>query len=619
MKLKSISISGMHKVTNKQYDFEDVNYFYGNNGCGKSTILQAIQLAVLGYIPDNKKQNSAIIQHCNGKILNVCAEFDSEDGTIKFDRSYLKKSSKVESSLEITAADDFSAEDVLKDTELPVFNFNEFINMSSNSQKSWFLNLLSNNEEDTVDWKAEFAKTGKATLSDEELMKFIDSFELSTYKGTIEDCNRLNQAIKQRISGLNAMLKDVNGAINSSIMYSDVICDNYDEEIAHHSQSFYADVDRLSELKTKLSTYDSNQNMLASYKSLTAELEQLEVSRKNMLNSEVVITDEDIEESDRLEEKEFALIQELSDLQASKSNLKNIVGNPGTCPYLKSKCESLQSYVDENKANYDRISRKIEEINTQLTDVHNKQAAFLEKWNKRKEYDSQMERINYKYNSVKSSVEQMKNLIDVISIDATADPTILKQDIEIVENSLQYQKQLIAKLTANKEYEKLIKNLEAKKCLYELQLACCKIWDKLTGPNGKPVELAVKPFEEFEKSLSVYLKQAFSDNVCAKFNLSNKANSFSFGLERNGQFVPFEVLSSGEKCMYLICLLSCIVEMSSARWKCILLDDMFDHLDDANFKHVMSIVYQFATDIQFIIASVRRPYDKMTGNCVEVK
>ena len=91
MKLKSIQIDGMHNASSKKYELSDVNYFYGKNGAGKSTILQAIQLAVLGYVPGNKKQNAAIMKHGKGRMMSVSAVFDDNGKSVSVERSYMKK------------------------------------------------------------------------------------------------------------------------------------------------------------------------------------------------------------------------------------------------------------------------------------------------------------------------------------------------------------------------------------------------------------------------------------------------------------------------------------------------------------------------------------------------
>ena len=54
MRIKSVHIQGMHNVEDKTYQLSNATYFYGENGAGKSTVLQAIQLALLGYIPSCK-------------------------------------------------------------------------------------------------------------------------------------------------------------------------------------------------------------------------------------------------------------------------------------------------------------------------------------------------------------------------------------------------------------------------------------------------------------------------------------------------------------------------------------------------------------------------------------
>ena len=63
MRLTSIRIVGMHKVEDKTYQLKDFNYLYGQNGAGKTTIMQAIQLAILGYIPGTNKTKSDVFRH----------------------------------------------------------------------------------------------------------------------------------------------------------------------------------------------------------------------------------------------------------------------------------------------------------------------------------------------------------------------------------------------------------------------------------------------------------------------------------------------------------------------------------------------------------------------------
>lgn len=54
----SVVIQNMRKFEVRTFRFKPhcVNYLVGSNGCGKSTVLNAIQLALLGYIPGKRKE-----------------------------------------------------------------------------------------------------------------------------------------------------------------------------------------------------------------------------------------------------------------------------------------------------------------------------------------------------------------------------------------------------------------------------------------------------------------------------------------------------------------------------------------------------------------------------------
>ena len=62
--------------------------FIGPNGAGKSTILEAVQLALLGYIPGYAKKNESIMKHSSDKMMEVIASFD-DDGFV-IDRTWMK-------------------------------------------------------------------------------------------------------------------------------------------------------------------------------------------------------------------------------------------------------------------------------------------------------------------------------------------------------------------------------------------------------------------------------------------------------------------------------------------------------------------------------------------------
>ena len=113
-----------------------------------------------------------------------------------------------------------------------------------------------------------------------------------------------------------------------------------------------------------------------------------------------------------------------------------------------------------------------------------------------------------------------------------------------------------------------------------------------------------RPFETLAENMSSYLSKIFNANIVAKFNLSSKANSFSFGLDRDGKYIEFDYLSSGEKCLFMLSLIMCILDKSKSQIKTILIDDALDHLDDTNAEHLFKSLKE-VTEIQFILAGVQ--------------
>ena len=616
MKLKSIEIDGMHNASSKKYELSDVNYFYGKNGAGKSTILQAIQLAVLGYVPGNKKQNSAIMKHGKGKMMSVSAVFDDNGTSVSVERSYMKKGNTVQSSLD-TNPEEYPVESILGDIELPVCNFNEFLSMSSNAQKAWFLKMMPS-AESKFNWSDEFKKSAENNLNDDKMSEFLKEFNLKEYTTTIEGCNQLNAVIKQKISLLNALLKDVTGAINSSIMYDDITCSNYDEEIEKHRQAAQSDSARVSELKSLINSYETRKRILQSYELAKVQMKEADELFSNYRDEKEFVTDEDLNKYKQLEAEKEELKEDISNNKLEAARLKGIVDNPGVCPYLKTSCDDLKSYLSESEKKYDSVQQAINKANIRLSEIESEQNNISKLIDEQAEYDRKKANAESIYQSAVDSVTSAEALIQTID-DNDSDIESLQNDLTLIEESWNRHNGMIAKLSANKKYEELISSIESKKYLYEQQIQCCKVWDKLTGLNGKPSELAIKPFEDFEKELTEYIHKVFPSTFSAKFNISDKANSFEFGVMNEDKFISFEALSSGEKCAYMICLLSCIVEMSDAKWRCIILDDVFDHLDDERMEQVFSVINTFSNSIQFILASVKAPCKSAIKHSIEVK
>lgn len=151
MKLSSIKIQGMHKVKSKTYDLSGFRYFHGENGAGKSTVMQAIQLALLGYIPGTDKNKSAIFKHSNAPEMIIQLTVDDNGHPIVITRSQQKKGKEISAYCDVKPST-YDIKGIVGNLELPVFNFSEFIGMTANKMKDWFINFLPATD-NSLNWK----------------------------------------------------------------------------------------------------------------------------------------------------------------------------------------------------------------------------------------------------------------------------------------------------------------------------------------------------------------------------------------------------------------------------------------------------------------------------------
>ena len=85
--------------------------------------------------------------------------------------------------------------------------------------------------------------------------------------------------------------------------------------------------------------------------------------------------------------------------------------------------------------------------------------------------------------------------------------------------------------------------------------------------------------------------------------LQQTSNSFSFGISRDGKYISYANLSTGEQCLYMLAFACAILEYSNTPLRVILLDDMLDHLDSSNITNAFEAMKSIP-GVQFICAGV---------------
>lgn len=602
MRLKSIDIRGMNKVIQHTYTFDnDVVYLNGKNGAGKSTVLNAIQLALLGYIPGIAKKNDLIMKHANGPFLSVTATLDDDGKLMQVSRVYTANKKGINCSVS-TIPDNLDIADILGGLELPVFNFNEFVGMSANKLKDWFISFLPSNQID-INWDKEL----KESLQD------IHLTESKFYNETIQYINSIagdgvdqvraaNAYLKQLLSFKKSEMERMTNSIQSLIFYDDYKDDMAIEDIEAQKQAYQLDYTEAITLQKSYEACSKVLEQLATYKDLNDSLEQDDRYKKALDNKTQL--------ESKLNDLSIKLTNNsihMSDAQSKLHSLTSLTSGNGVCPYTNSVCDSIKASVEAWKAQMVELQKEIDNYNQYEKSLH------TQIQNTRKEFSKYQMEITSLENQYKSR-DNLKSMVN---------PTLTSINIQEVLDRIQFDEKTISELSdklvkakANQQYNSLVDTFTAQKFDIQQSIEALKVWIKLTGENGLQTQFMGDPFADLSENLSGYLSAMFDEpNLKAHFNLSTKVNSFSFGIDRNGSYIPFDMLSSGEKCMYTLALLTCLTDTSNAQLKLIMIDDLFDHLDDENIENVFKGI-QSISGIQYIFAGVKpcKAASKVTVN-----
>ena len=602
MRLKSIDIRGMNKVVQHTYTFDnDVVYLNGKNGAGKSTVLNAIQLALLGYIPGIAKKNDLIMKHANGPFLSVTATLDDNGKLMQVSRVYTVNKKGINCSVS-TIPDNLNVADIVGDLELPVFNFNEFIGMSANKLKDWFISFLPSNQV-AIDWDKELKESLQGVQLTEskfydEILQYINNLGM----GGVDQVRAANAYLKQLLSFKKSEMERMTNSIQSLIFYDDYKDDMAIEDIEAQKQAYQLDY---SEAITLQKAYEASHQVLEqlnNYVDLVYRLEDdsrynKEVEYKVQLESK--LNDLHIKLSSNSIHK--------SEAQSKLHSLTSLTSGNGICPYTNSVCDSIRSSLETWKAQMVELQKEIDNYSQYEKSLH-----------------TQIQNTTNDINRVRMEIMSLENQYKSRdSLKSMINPDVIAINFEETVARVQADEKIIADLTdklvkakANAQYNSLVDSFTSQKFDIQQSIEALKVWIKLTGENGLQTQFMGDPFADLSENLSVYLSAMFDEpNLKAHFNLSTKVNSFSFGIDRNGSYIPFDMLSSGEKCMYTLALLTCLTNTSNSKLKLIMIDDLFDHLDDENIENVFKGI-QSISGIQYIFAGVKscKAANKVTVN-----
>ncbi len=587
MRIVDISISGFHNVSYKHYDFDELTYIFGKNGAGKSTILQAIQYCLLGYIPGTNKTSSAIFKHANSSSMEVTLTLEKSNTDdiekLQITRSLTYEHNKFNESFNITP-EIFDISAIVGDFELPILNFNEFLSLTSNKQKELLASIIPITiNPETVNSKDLFTSVPQyQPCCDEYIYKYSNS-DLAS----IDGLKKVNEEIKSDQATVNSELKRLISTIQSMIFYDDYQGDLDIENIKNSIASIQQARDEAIIYESKKQDYESKIN----------ELEKLSKYEYNSYNQDPeylkLLQTKDIQES-KLE----SLVSDIESKKEIQENIKAeinlinpIINSNAVCPYTQETCLDIQAKLENYENSRNSLHQQYEDVQT-IIDEYQNQCSEIAK---------NLDDVSLKLQNIQSCYELKHELL--LEINKFENKN--HESVESLSDKLQKLTNDLEKASANIQYETLMKQFETKKLELESQLEFLKAVNKLTGSNGLQTSLLKAPFENLEKSMNLNLEILDLAYLGAiKFIVESKANSFDFGVIRNDTFIPFQLMSSGEKCVFVTLFMISLLQTSNSYLSFVLIDDLFDHLDETVFKTIINNVNKLNSKIQLIIAGV---------------
>lgn len=601
MKIKSITIDNVHDIDHKIYPISDLQYIAGPNGSGKSTVLQSIQLALLGYVPGTGLKVSDVFKHSkNDKTMFVSLILDDEGQEVTIERSWVRSGSRVINNTAVTP-DSYDIKSIVENLELPIFNFNDLLNLTANKLRDFFSDLLADSTDETLDWNklTEDFSQDIIKIDPRYVDTIVKDYHIDQLKG-IEAVKQLNIILKQELAVVKETQTRNNNTIQNLIYYNDF------KKLFSTEEEYQKEIEKCSHLITLVRDYHFKKNMLNdvnhkleacghpiepeydSYDKYPEYQEMIrEVEEKDHIIQELAVESEDLDLTNKK-------------LELDKSSYQKVINGQGICPFTQNQCEPIKTLIEEYKENIEEINRKQKENQEKSTALFNKVITIT---NEKVEIQSKMSSFSREYlekvkrwNTYSSLLSQAQS-IDVPVIDES----LLNEDLDSELNTLIEE---LAKFKANQEYDNLVKKFNNEKAELEIKVQFLKSWIDLTSVNKLQAELGNNSFVSFANSVDSVLQKMFNDGSRFEFYLENKVNTFTFGLRRNNKFIPYDLLSSGEKCMVMLSLLTCLVKKIDSPLKVIMIDDLLDHLDDENIKKFIRAA-KSEIDVQYIFAGVK--------------
>ena len=626
MRIGSVTIECLRGTKRRTYNFDQATYLHGPNGSGKSTVLNAVQLALLGYIPGTAKKPADIMAHANGPEIRVSVDLVQNDGNVvTVTRSVKRKGTGA--TMSVSVSPDVDLDKLLGDSKLPIFDWSEFTSMTSNKLKDWFIGFVPGMNEE-VDWKSELegCVDYNLTYNKSIVQEYTDKLSSISSESAVDQVAQANKLLKSDRSYVKGVLDEKESTLAGLVHFdvSDVSDKESAERAVSEAQNNLDDAltardltnTGLQRLVQRKAEYDS---AVSKYNNITGSVPSEEEAhdKECQLHSVCDTVDKLSAEWDKLENERVELSHKGSDLsdkigkvESRIMELSRVTSSDGTCPYTSSSCRTIVDLKDKYLKQLESLksdrSKIINERNEVYTSIKLVEA-------QQDERDAKISSGNELKHSLESWLQSYRDKVKLVKSlsEPNPDDNVSDSRIAQAQSELDKANSLVETCTAELQKAKnalsnasMIETLTKDKYTFQEKYDVLNAWVKLTDSNGLQSTLSSGGFDVLESNLSNEVEKVFGTGTKCKFNVTNKANSFNFGIVRNDTYIPYNLLSTGEKTLFAFALMLYVAQNSGSDLKVIMMDDFFDHLDSERFASLMDAVKYDLGDVQIIMAGV---------------
>lgn len=627
--IKKIELTDFKKHENLALYLNQPTFLIGNNGSGKSSVIQGIVFATLGYVPGVDKKDG-IARIIKNDTDAMAVELSASDGTNQVIRRTLTKSgTSTKQELYVNFSRNKTLAKLNQDIESKFhiknefFDMNNFLNMSSSEKSDLIYNLI--NSDLGKGYMEEYLdkKLGDKVLVESIISYYSDSMSISENVDKILDVyGNLKKELKKEVDELSAT------GIQLSSSLSDVEYKDLTDTINQKNAELRELETKLQGIKTANTKYSITLSKLqaakGSYAVSITTMEKLEAENDNLqkqINSLSAVTVKPnnyvsdmkaLENELRKEQDNYndvvkngkaiaelinndkALIDKINNL--SKTH-KCLVDDSIICENSKGFSSALADFNNKLKKNVaDRkvLATKYYEYKDRIAEIRKKKDKVLADMEKA---DNLVKENQHKINFLRKQIQDNENKIKEINTKTTEIKSLEYSlnnmapitDTKVLEKLVSAKMNEISKLSMqqkdnmkNKEHiiimEQNSKNLSSKK-------------DKLK--ESKEVEAVLKQFKLDLVNIGIGPFVNTMNEVLAKLQLDKtvfvdtfkKKVLFGF-VDAEGRKKEFSCLSTGESLIFLLALVAAIYSLDDECFKFFAMDNL-DCLDDNNLFRIL--------------------------------